>query len=243
MAQRGSALIVGVGASRGLGAALARRFARGGHDVVVAGRTAQKVEAVAASIRDAGGKATAVIGDASVEEDAEKFVAAAEAIAPLAAVIHNAGSNRRDPFLDLATEHFAQLWREHTLGGFLIGRSAARRMVPRGAGSILFTGASGSLRGRAEYAAFAAAKAGLRAVGQSMARELGPQGIHVATVIIDGGIAGDRLLARLPDLAERRGPDGLLDIEAIAESFWQVHVQPRSAWTQELDLRPWAESF
>ena len=243
MAQLGSALIVGVGASRGLGAALARRFSRGGHPVVVAGRTKEKVESVAAEIRAAGGRASAVVGDASSEADVETFVAAAEAVAPLAAAIHNAGSNRRDPFLELSTEHFTQLWREHTLGGFLLGRTAARAMVPRGAGTILFTGASGSLRGRAEYAAFVAAKAGLRSVGQCMAREFGPKGVHVATVIIDGGILGDRLLSRVPDLADKRGPDGLLDIEVIAESFWQIHVQPRSAWTQELDLRPWAESF
>jgi NAD(P)-dependent dehydrogenase (short-subunit alcohol dehydrogenase family) len=115
--------------------------------------------------------------------------------------------------------------------------------VPRGRGTIIFTGASGSPRGKAKFAAFAAAKAGLRAVSQSMARELGPRGIHVAHVVIDGGIAGARLLSRVPDLAERRVPDGLLNIDAIAEAFWQVHLQQRSAWTQELDLRPWAETY
>ena len=116
-------------------------------------------------------------------------------------------------------------------------------MGPQGSGTIAFTGASGSLRGRAGFAAFAAAKAGLRAVAQSMARELGPKGIHVVHVVVDGGIEGDRLLARVPDLREQRGPDGLLNIEAIAEAYWQLHVQHRSAWTHELDLRPWAESL
>jgi NAD(P)-dependent dehydrogenase (short-subunit alcohol dehydrogenase family) len=243
MSRNESVLVVGVGASRGLGAAIARRFASGGYAVVVAGRTAEKVEKVAAEISSAGASAVAVVGDASAEADAERFVDAAEAAGPLAVAVHNAGTNRRDPFLELAAEHFTQLWREHCLGGFLVGRAAVRRMIHRGAGSILFTGATGSLRGRAQFAAFAAAKAGLRAVAQSMAREFGPKGIHVANVIIDGGIEGDRLLARFPDATERRGPDGLLRIDAIAESFWQLHAQHRSAWTHELDLRPWAEPF
>ena len=116
-------------------------------------------------------------------------------------------------------------------------------MADRGSGTILFTGASGSLRGKAGFAAFAAAKAGLRAVSQSMARELGPKGVHVAHAVIDGGIDGARLLSRAPDLRKTRGPDGLLNTAAIAETFWQLHIQHRSAWTQELDLRPWAEAF
>jgi NAD(P)-dependent dehydrogenase (short-subunit alcohol dehydrogenase family) len=116
-------------------------------------------------------------------------------------------------------------------------------MVPRGEGTILFTGASGSLRGRAGFAAFAVAKAGLRALAQSMARELGPKGIHVAHLVVDGGIDGARLLARYPERRQQAGPDGLVSVEAIAESYWQIHCQPRSAWTLELDLRPWAETF
>ena len=238
-----TALIVGVGASQGLGAAAARRLAREGLHVVVAGRTAAKVEQVVAEIRASGGKANALVGDASIEDDVAQFVEQAERIGPMALALHNAGSNRRDSFLELERADFEALWREHCLGGFLVGREVARRMVPRGRGTMLFTGASGSLRGKAMFAAFAAAKAGLRAVSQSMARELGPKGIHVAHVVIDGGIAGARLLGRMPELKEQRGPDGLLDIEAIAETYWQIHRQPRSAWTQELDLRPWAETF
>jgi NAD(P)-dependent dehydrogenase (short-subunit alcohol dehydrogenase family) len=238
-----TALIVGVGASQGLGAAAARRLAREGLHVVVAGRTAAKVELVAAEIRASGGKANALVGDASIEDDVAQFVEQAERIGPMALALHNAGSNRRDSFLELERADFEALWREHCLGGFLVGREVARRMVPRRQGTMLFTGASGSLRGKAMFAAFAAAKAGLRAVSQSMARELGPRGIHVAHVVIDGGIAGARLLGRMPELKEQRGPDGLLDIEAIAETYWQIHRQPRSAWTQELDLRPWAETF
>ena len=238
-----TALIVGVGASQGLGAAAARRFAREGLHVVIAGRTAAKLEQVATELRAAGASVETVTGDASVEADAARFVAAAEAKGPLALALQNAGSNRRDQFLELERADFEALWREHCLGGFLVGREVGRRMVPRGQGTMLFTGASGSLRGKAMFAAFAAAKAGLRAVSQSMARELGPKGIHVAHVVIDGGIGGARLLSRMPELKEQRGPDGLLDIEAIAETDWQIHRQPRSAWTQEVDLRPWAETF
>jgi NAD(P)-dependent dehydrogenase (short-subunit alcohol dehydrogenase family) len=243
MSGRHTALVVGVGASQGLGAASARRFAREGLHVVIAGRTTEKLQQVAAEIAAAGGSVEAVTGDGSVEADAARFVAMAESRGPLALVLHNAGTNRRDSILELERADFEQLWREHCLGGFLIGREAARRMVPRGQGTILFTGASGSLRGKAGFAAFAAAKAGLRAVSQSMARELGPKGIHVAHVVIDGGIEGARLLSRMPELRQQRGPDGMLGIEAIADTYWQIHTQHRSAWTQELDLRPWAESF
>ena len=243
MADTETALVVGVGASRGLGAASARRFARKGLHVVVAGRNAEKLPRVAEEIRASGGSAEAVIGDAAKEEDAIRFVETAEAKGPLALVLQNSGSNRRDPFLELATPDFEQIWREHCLAGFLTGRETARRMVPRGRGTILFTGASGSLRGSAYYAAFAAAKAALRAVSQSMAREFGPKGIHVAHVIIDGGISGDRFLSRFPDAEKERGADSLLSIDAIAEAYWQLHIQHRSAWTLEQDLRPWVEKF
>ena len=243
MIQKKSALIVGVGASQGLGAAVARRITKEGLHVVVAGRTAEKLERVVAEIRATGGSAQSVVGDGSNEMDAARFVASAEEHGPLELVLHNAGTNRRDAFLDLATSDFEALWREHCLGGFLTGRESARRMVPRGSGTILFTGASGSMRGRAMFAAFAAAKAGLRATAQSMARELGPKGIHVAHIVIDGGIEGDRLLKAFPGRQNEKGPDGLLSIDAIAETYWQLHIQHRSAWTHELDVRPWSEAF
>ena len=243
MNQGGTALVVGVGASQGLGSASARRFARAGLRTVIAGRTRQKLERVAEQIAADGGSVDVVVGDASVEADAQRIVASAESHGPIELALHNAGSNRRESILELSVSDFETLWREHCLGGFLIGREVARQMVPRGRGTILFTGASGSLRGKDGFAAFAAAKAGLRAVSQSMARELGPKGIHVAHIVIDGGIAGARLLSRLPELRDQRGPDGLLSIEAIADTYWQLHNQHRSAWTQELDLRPWAETF
>jgi NAD(P)-dependent dehydrogenase (short-subunit alcohol dehydrogenase family) len=238
-----TALVVGVGASLGLGAASARRFARAGLHVVVAGRTEEKVQRVADEIRSAGGSAEAVVGDAAIEQDATRFVETAEATGPLVLALQNSGGNRRDPILELATADFEAIWREQCLAGFLTGREVARRMVPRGRGTILFTGATGSLRGSAYFAAFAAGKAGLRAVAQSMARELGPKGIHVAHVIIDGGIAGARLKARMPEIETERGADGLLSIDAIAETYWQLHLQHRSAWTFEQDLRPWSEKF
>ena len=242
-AVEGSVLVVGAGASQGLGAAIARRFAAGGYPVALAGRTESKLEQTAAEIRAAGGRVVTVVGDASRREDAERFVAAAQALAPLALAVHNAGSNEPKPFLELSEERFTRHWREHALGGFQTAQAALPALLARGGGSLIFTGASGSLRGKARFAPFASAKAALRALTQSLAREFGPQNIHVGHVVIDGGIEGQRLLSRMPDLAEQRGPDGLLKIDAIADAYWMLHHQQRSAWTQELDLRPWAEPF
>jgi len=242
-AVEGSVLVVGVGASQGLGAAIARRFAAGGYPVLIAGRTEAKLEQTAQQIRADGGTVGIAVGDASRREDTDRFVAAAQAMAPLALAVHNAGSNQPAAFLELSEERFTRHWREHALGGFQTAQAAIPALLARGGGSLIFTGASGSLRGKARFAPFAAAKAALRALSQSLAREFGPQNIHVGHVIIDGGIEGERLLSRMPDLAEQRGPDGLLKIDAIAEAYWMLHHQQRSAWTQELDLRPWAEPF
>jgi NAD(P)-dependent dehydrogenase (short-subunit alcohol dehydrogenase family) len=158
-------------------------------------------------------------------------------------VIFNAGNNRRIDFKELSAEQFEQFWRVGCFGGFLVGREAARRLAPLGRGTIIFTGASASMRGKPGFAHFAAAKAGLRMIAQSMAREYGPLGIHVAHVVIDGGIEGDRLLSRMPNLTAERGEDGLLGIDAIADTYWTIHKQKRSAWTQEVDLRPFKEPF
>jgi NAD(P)-dependent dehydrogenase (short-subunit alcohol dehydrogenase family) len=241
--QTGSVLIVGVGASRGVGAAVARRFARAGHPVAIAGRNAEKLNATGAVLEAAGARVAVVVGDASRAEDARRFVAAAQALAPLAVAVHNAGSNRPTPFLQETEERFTSFWREHALGGFHTAQATLPALLEQGAGTLIFTGASGSLRGKANFASFAAAKAGLRALSQSLAREFGPQNIHVAHVVIDGGIAGERLLTLMPALQDQRGPDGMLDLEAIADAYYVLHTQQRSAWTQELDLRPWAETF
>jgi len=243
MSQEGSVLVVGVGASRGLGAAIARRFARGGFPVAVAGRNAEKLGAVLKELKDAGANAASVIGDASSAEDAKRFVAAAEALAPLAVAVQNAGGNNPAPFLKVSEESFTQHWREHALGGFHLAQAAIPSLLKNGGGSLFFTGASGSLRGKANFAPFAAAKAAVRNLAQSIAREYGQQNIHVGHVIVDGGIEGDRLLSRMPQLKEQRGPDGMLNVDAIAEAYWFMHHQQRSAWTLELDVRPWVENF
>jgi NAD(P)-dependent dehydrogenase (short-subunit alcohol dehydrogenase family) len=240
---KGSVLVVGVGASRGLGAAIARRFLSGGHPVMVAGRNAEKLETTLSELKEIGPSVRSVVGDASSAKDAERFVAAAESLAPLAVAVHNAGGNAPSPFLKLSAASFEQHWREHALGGFFISQAALPVLLRNGGGSLFFTGASGSLRGKANFAPFASAKAALRALAQSIAREFGPQGIHVGHVIIDGGIEGERLLSRLPLLRDQRGPDGMLNIDAIAEAYWVLHHQHRSAWTLELDLRPWSEQF
>jgi len=236
----GDVIVVGVGAERGVGAAVARRFAREGLRAVLAGRTMSKLEAVAATIRAAGGAALPVVADAT---DEAAVAALFDAAPTPAAVVFNAGQNLRRPFAELTQEEFDSTWRVNTLGGFLVAREALRRMAPHGRGTLILTGATASLRGASGFAAFAAAKAGLRALAQSAAREYGPQGIHVAHAVIDGGIDGERLRSRTPERAAAAGPDGLLDPDAIAEAYWQLHCQPRSAWTQELDLRPWSERF
>jgi NAD(P)-dependent dehydrogenase (short-subunit alcohol dehydrogenase family) len=238
-----SVLVVGVGASRGLGAAVARRFARGGYAVAIAGRNAEKIAGVRDEIEAAGAKITAVVGDATVADDVKRFVGAAEALAPLAAAVHNAGGNEPTPFLKVSEEKFVRHWREHALGGFIVAQAAIPVLLNNGGGSLLFTGASGSQRGKANFAPFASAKAALRNLAQSVAREFGPQNIHVGHVVVDGGIEGDRLLSRIPQLKDQRGPDGLLNVDAIAEAYWFLHHQQRSAWTLELDVRPWVENF
>ena len=242
-ASQSSVLVVGVGAPRGLGAAIARRFARGGHPVAIAGRNEEKLRGTAKELKDAGANATCVVGDGARAEDARRFVEEAERLAPLAVVIHNAGGNEPAPFLQLSEERFTRHWREHALGGFQIAQAAIPLLLAHGGGSLFFTGASASLRGKANFAPFASAKAALRNLAQSIAREYGPRNIHVGHVVVDGGIDGDRLLSRVPQLRAERGPDGLLHPDAIAEAYWSLHNQHRSAWTLELDVRPWSESF
>jgi len=242
-----TAVVVGVGAEQGLGAALCRRFGSEGYHVLVSGRTREKIEPVARTIASAGGSAEPIVMDGTREADVlrlfDRAMAPGSGFDPADLVVYNAGNNQRLDFRETTAETFEEFWRIGCFGGFLFGREAARRLVPLGRGTVIFTGASASLRGRPGFAHFAAAKAGLRAIAQSMAREYGPQGIHVAHVVIDGGIAGERLLSRVPGLLEKRGTDGLLGIDAIADAYWHVHRQHRSAWTHEIDLRPFKEPF
>lgn len=239
-----TAIVVGVGAEAGLGARLCTRFGREGLHVLVGGRTAERIESVAESIRKAGGTATAVVTDTTREADVLRLFECADATAPggLEVVIFNAGNNAMMSFVDMKAEFFEDTWRVACFGGFLVGREAARRMTVQQRGTVLFTGASASLRGKPPFTAFASAKAGLRAIAQSMAREFGPQGVHVAHVIIDGGIAGEKL-QRFAEFVRAKGEDGLLDLDAIADAYWMLHQQHRTAWTHELDLRPFKEPF
>lgn len=247
MNQTPSAIVVGVGPEQGLGGALCRKFASEGYHVFVAGRTQAKVDQVAGAIAAAGGSVQAVAVDTTREEDVVRLFDRAftpgATHAPPDLVVFNAGNNRRIDFQELSAEQFEEFWRVGCFGGFLVGREAAHRLVPLGRGTVLFTGASASLRGKPGFAHFAAAKAGLRMVSQSMAREYGPLGLHVAHVVIDGAINGERLRASNPERAKQKGEDGLLGLDALAQAFWFLHRQPRTAWSQEIDLRPAQESF
>lgn len=242
-----TAVVVGLGSERGIGGAVARRFAREGYHVLLAGRTQEKIDALGKLILSEGGSAEAVLTDATSEADViqlfDRAMNPGNGCDPADAVIFNAGNNRVIDFRELGAQEFEDYWRVGCYAGFLVGREAARRLVPLGRGSVIFTGASGSLRGKPNFAHFASAKAGLRAITQSMAREFGPHGIHVAHVIIDGGVDGDRLRKFVPQMADRLGSDGMLQVDDIADNYWHLHRQAPSAWTQELDLRPYRENF
>jgi len=237
---RGVVWVAGVGASAGLGATVARRFAREGHPVTVTGRTADRVEAVAREIIESGGAVHALPGDLSRESDVVSIADSVTRIGPLEVAVFNAATAVRAPSLEITTAEFESTLRTTTVGGFVFGREAVRRLLPQKRGTVVFTGATASLRGRPPFAAFAASKAALRSISQTLAREFGPLGIHVAHVVIDGGIDGERLRSRAPSPPDR---EGLLALDDIAEVYWHLHGQPRSAWTQELDLRPFKEPF
>jgi NAD(P)-dependent dehydrogenase (short-subunit alcohol dehydrogenase family) len=239
----GLAWIAGVGASAGLGAALARRFAAGGLTVAMTGRHAARVQALAAEIVAAGGRAHALPGDVSSEADMERLSRALESLGTLRSAVFNAGNAVRGTPLELKPADFESTWRGSTYAGYLFARAALPPLLATGEGSLLFTGATASLRGRGPFVAFAAAKAALRSLAQSLAREYGPRGVHVAHIIIDGGIDGEQRRRNAPGLVAEGGADRLLSPAAIAETYWQLHVQHRSAWTHELDLRPYRETF
>jgi len=233
-----------IGAGDATGGAIARRFAREGYVACVTRRHADKLAPLVAAIEAAGGTARAFGSDARKEEDMTALVDTIEReVGPIDVAVYNIGANVNFPIRETTSRVFFKVWEMACFGGFLLGREAARRMVPRGYGTILFTGASASMRGRSGFSAFASAKHGLRAVAQSMARELGPAGIHVAHVVIDGAIDTAWIRENFPERAALKSQDGILDPDAIAENYWQLHCQPRSAWTHELDLRPWIENW
>jgi NAD(P)-dependent dehydrogenase (short-subunit alcohol dehydrogenase family) len=236
MSDRQVAVIVGVGP--GLGFALVRRFARAGMGVALAARSKEHLEQLLASAPVEGARAYAC--DAADKAAVDRVFAQVEQdLGAPEVVVFNAGAFRPGGILEIDPEEFEQCWRIGCLAGFLVGQAAARRMVAQGHGTILFTGATAALRGSAHFANLAVPKFGLRALAQSMARELGPKGVHVGHVIIDGQILSERYA----HLEAGRGPDSLLQPDAIAEMYYQLHAQPRSAWTLELDLRPWSEKF
>ena len=235
-----------IGAGDATGGAIARAFAGEGLTACVnrRARNADALEALAASIRNGGHNARAFPGDARVEEEMIALFDQVEAeVGPVDVAVFNIGANVNFPITDTTTRVYTKVWEMACLGGFLMGREAAKRMIPRGRGTILFTGATASLRGGAGFSAFSGAKAALRMLAQSMARELGPQGIHVAHVVIDGAIDTDFIRGRHPDFDKAKAQDLILDPQAIAANYVMLHRQPKSAWTHELDLRPWGEKW
>lgn len=236
--------ILVVGAGDATGGAIAQRFAREGYIACVTRRHAEKLAPLVANIEAAGGKAQAYASDARKEDEVIALFAQIEKdIAPIEVVVYNIGANVRFPITETTARVYYKVWEMGCFGGFLIGREAAKTMLPRGRGSIFFTGATASLRGSSGFAAFAGAKHGLRALAQSMARELGPKGIHVAQIIIDAAIDTEFIRENFPQRYALKEQDGIVDPEAIAESYWQLHRQPRNAWTHEMDLRPWIETW
>ena len=236
--------ILVVGAGDATGGAIARRFAREGYIACVIRRQTDKLAPLVAQIEAAGGVAHAFGADAREEDDVVALFARIERdIAPIEVAVFNIGANVRFPITEMTARVYRKVWEMGCFAGFLTGREAARVMLPRAHGSIFFTGASASLRGREGFAAFAGAKHALRALAQSMARELGPKGIHVAQIIIDAAIDTEFIRENFPQRYALKAQQGIVDPEAIAESYWQLHLQPRSAWTHELDLRPWIEPW
>lgn len=244
MAEQKSCLVIGAGDDTG--AAIARAFAREGMVACVSRRPthADKLEALAQSIRDEGWQSIALPSDARDEEATIALVEKIESdIAPIEVAVFNIGANVQFPITETTARVYRKVWEMGCFAGFLMGREVAKHMLARGHGTIIFTGATASMRGRDHLAAFAGAKHALRALAQSMARELGPKNIHVAHTIIDGAIDSNFIREILPDVDARRDEEAILNPDDIAQNYVMLHKQPRSAWTHELDLRPWKEPW
>jgi NAD(P)-dependent dehydrogenase (short-subunit alcohol dehydrogenase family) len=237
-----------VGAGDAIGSAVGRRFARGGYVVCLVRRSVEKAAPHVAAIEAEGGRAQAFSCDARDEAAVVALFEAIERdIGPVEVCLFNAGANTQAGALETTGRLFQQVWQLACFAGFVTGREAARHMVARGRGTILFTGATASLRGGAGFAAFASAKAGLRAVAQSLAREFGPKGLHVAHLVIDGGVDSpaihQRRLARFGPDAPPPEPGSLMALDTVAEAYWTLHAQPRDGWTFEMDIRPAVEPW
>ena len=236
------ALVIGAGDSTG--SAIAKRFAAGGYTACMTRRDAEKLEPVIASIVAAGGKAHGFASDARKEEEVIALFEQIERdVGPVEVLVFNIGANVPCSILEETARKYFKIWEMACFGGFLNGREAAKRMVSRGSGTIIFTGATAALRGSANFAAFAGAKHALRALAQSMAKELGPRNIHVAHVVVDGAIDTEFIRTTFPDRYALKEQDGILNPDHIAENYWNLHRQPRDAWTFELDLRPYMEKW
>jgi NAD(P)-dependent dehydrogenase (short-subunit alcohol dehydrogenase family) len=243
MNEEAKAVLV-VGAGDATGGAIARRFAREGFIACVTRRSADKLAPLVERIRAEGGQAQGFASDARQEDEVVALVERIEReVAPIEVAVFNIGANVRFAVTETTERVYRKVWEMGALAGFLVGREVAKAMLPRGRGTIVFTGATASVRGSAGFSAFAGAKHALRALAQSMARELGPQGIHVAHVVIDGAIDTEFIAQNFPERYALKASGGILDPEAIAEAYWQLHRQHRSAWTHELDLRPWSEKW
>ena len=236
--------ILVVGAGDATGSAIARRFAREGYVACMTRRNVDKLAPVVDAITAAGGEAHGFGSDARKEEEmVALFQQIEKDIAPVEVAVFNIGANVRFGITETTARVYHKVWEMACFGGFLMGREAAKAMLPRQRGTIIFTGATASLRGREGFAAFAGAKHALRALAQSMARELGPKGIHVAHPVIDGAIDTEFIRTNFPDRYALKDEGGIVNPDSIAEAYWQIHMQPRDAWTHEMDLRPWMETF
>ena len=230
------AVVLGVGPKNGLGAALCRRMSQEGLHVLVSGRTESSLSVVVEEVQSLGGDASFYVADATSEQDIERLFEEARSLGTISVSIYNAGNNFPGTIIDMDADYFESTWRVCCFGGFLFGREAVRSMQASG-GTLIFTGASASLRGRANFGAFNSAKGALRNLAQAMAKEYAEHGIHVGHVVIDGPINGDKITEGFPDYAERLGEGGMINLEQIAESFAYLYRQPPTAWTFELDLR------
>ncbi|MBX3644359.1 MAG: SDR family oxidoreductase [Rubrivivax sp.] len=233
-----------IGAGDATGGAVARRFAREGFTACVTRRNADKLQPLVEQIQADGGRAHAFGSDARKEEEMVALVERIERdIAPIEVAVFNIGANVRFDITETTARVYFKVWEMACFSGFLMGREVAKAMLPRGRGTIIFTGATASLRGREGFAAFAGAKHALRALAQSMARELWPKGIHVAHPVVDGAIDTEFIRSTFPERYALKAQQGILDPEHIADHYWQIHNQPRDAWTHETELRPWIESW
>ena len=238
-----SVLVLGVGPEEGLGVALCKAFAAEGYSVFGCGRSEENMDALN-KIKTDKGKITGFVGDVTKEEDVEKiFNAVDKSSKTLSSVIYNAGNNNAKPFLEMDLPFFQDLWEVCAKGAFLVAQQAIPRLVNNNGGSLIFTGATASLRSKPPFTAFASAKSAERSLAQGLAKEFGSKGVHVANVIIDGIIDGDKVNLRFPEFAASKGEDGKLNIAHIADNFLMLHNQKRSTWSFELDLRPWSESW